>query len=212
MMRSLEEPVLLNVADLKLRVTPEEFARLCQLNRDLRLELTKDGELIVMPPTGGETGKRNINIAADVVIWNRQTGLGEAFDSSTGYDFSAFGGKNPSPDVSWIEKSRLEGIDISGFIPVVPDFVIELRSKSDPLKDVRAKMEEYRRVGVRLGWLINPQQQPLGATHAEEASARLHPQVEIYRLEQDVEVLEAPVSLSGEDVLPGFTLDLRSIF
>jgi Uma2 family endonuclease len=201
-MQSLEaksetrSPVLLNVADMKLRVTPEEFERLCQLNRDLRLELTKDGELIVMPPTGGETGKRNINIAADVVIWNRQTGLGEAFDSSTGYNFTAFGGKNPSPDVSWIDKSRLEGIDISGFIPVVPDFVIELRSKSDLLKDVRAKMEEYRRVGVRLGWLIDPQKQ----------------QVEIYRPGRDVEVLQSPTVLSGEDVLPGFTLDLRAIF
>jgi Uma2 family endonuclease len=201
-MQSLEaksetrSPVLLNVADLKLRVTPEEFERLCELNRDLRLELTKDGELIVMPPTGGETGKRNINIAADVVIWNRQTGLGEAFDSSTGYNFTAFGGKNPSPDVSWIDKSRLEGIDISGFIPVVPDFVIELRSKSDPIKDVRAKMEEYRRVGVRLGWLIDPQKQ----------------QVEIYRPGREVEILQSPISLSGEDVLPGFVLNVSSIF
>jgi Uma2 family endonuclease len=196
-MQSLEvKPVLLNVADLKLRVTPEEFARLCQLNRDLRLELTKDGELIVMPPTGGETGKRNSKLNARFVVWNEQTGLGEVFDSSTGYDFSAFGGRNPSPDVSWIEKSRLEGVDISGFIPVVPDFVIELRSKSDPLKDVQAKMEEYQRVGVRLGWLINPQQQ----------------QVEIYRMGRDVDVLQSPVSLSGEDVLPGFTLDLSSIF
>jgi len=201
-MQSLEaksetrSPVLLNVADLKLRVTPEEFERLCQLNRDLRLELTKDGELIVMPPTGGETGKRNINIAADVVIWNRQTGLGEAFDSSTGYNFTAFGGRNPSPDVSWIDKSRLEGIDISGFIPVVPDFAIELRSKSDLLKDVRAKMEEYRRVGVRLGWLIDPQKQ----------------QVEIYRPGREVEILQSPISLSGEDVLPGFVLNVSSIF
>lgn len=195
-MRSLEvKPVLLNVADLKLRVTPEEFARLCELNRDLRLELTKDGELIVRPPTGGETGKRNSKLNARLVVWNEQTGLGEVFDSSTGYDFSAFGGRNPSSDVSWIEKSRLEGIDISGFIPVVPDFVIELRSKSDPLKDVQTKMEEYRRVGVRLGWLINPQQQ----------------QVEIYRLGRDVNVLQSPVSLSGEDILPGFTLDLRLI-
>lgn len=195
-MQTLEaKTVLLNIADLKLRVTPEEFARLCQLNRDLRLELTKDGELIVMPPTGGETGKRNSKLNARFVVWNEQTELGEVFDSSTGYDFTAFGGKNPSPDVSWIEKSRLEDVDISGFIPVVPDFVIELRSKTDSIKDVRAKMEEYRRVGVRLGWLINPQQQ----------------QVEIYRVGQDVEILEASVTLSGEDVLPGFVLDLRSI-
>jgi Uma2 family endonuclease len=195
-MKALEsKPLLLNVADLKLRVTSADFARLCQLNPDLRLELTKDGELIVMPPTGGETGKRNSKLNARFVVWNEQAGLGEVFDSSTGYDFTAFGGKNPSPDVSWIEKSRLEGVDISGFIPVVPDFVIELRSKSDSLKDVRDKMAEYRRVGVRLGWLIDPQQQ-----------------VEIYRLERDVEVLENPVTLSGEDVLPGFVLDLRSIF
>jgi Uma2 family endonuclease len=196
-MQTIEtNPVLLNIADLKLRITPDEFARLCQLNRDLRLELNKDGELIVMPPTGGETGKRNSKLNARFVIWNEQTGLGEVFDSSTGYDFTAFGGKNPSPDVSWIDKSRLEGVDISGFIPVVPDFVIELRSKSDLLKDVRAKMEEYRRVGVRLGWLINPQQQ----------------QVEIYRLGQDVEILQSPTMLSGEDVLSGFVLDLSLIW
>jgi Uma2 family endonuclease len=100
------------------------------------------------------------------------------------------------PDVSWIERSRLEGIDTSDFIPVVPDFVIELRSKTDSLKDVRAKMEEYRRVGVRLGWLIDPQKR----------------QVEIYRLGRDVEILEDPMTLSGEDVLPDFVLDLRSIF
>jgi Uma2 family endonuclease len=189
-------PVSLNISDVRLQVTPEQFNRLCQLNPDLRLEVNRDGELIVMPPTGGSTGKRNSNLNADLVIWNRQTGLGEVFDSSTGYNFTAVGGKNPSPDVSWIERSRLEGVNIDGFIPVVPDFVIELRSKTDSLKDVRAKMEEYRRVGVRLGWLINPQDR----------------QVEIYRPDRDVEILEAPATLSGEDVLPGFMLDLRFIF
>jgi Uma2 family endonuclease len=189
-------PVSLNISDVRLQVTPEQFNRLCQLNPDLRLEVNRDGELIVMPPTGGSTGKRNSNLNADLVIWNRQTGLGEVFDSSTGYNFTAVGGKNPSPDVSWIERSRLEGVNIDGFIPVVPDFVIELRSKTDSLKDVRAKMEEYRRVGVRLGWLINPQER----------------QVEIYRPDRDVEILEAPATLSGEDVLPGFMLDLQSIF
>jgi Uma2 family endonuclease len=195
-MQSLEtKPVLLNVTDLKLRVTPEEFDRLCRLNPDLRLEINRDGELIVMAPTGGDTGERNSNLNADIVIWNRQTSLGRVFDSSTGYNFTAFGGKNPSPDASWIEKSRLEGVDTSGLIPIVPDFVIELRSKTDALKDVRAKMEEYRRVGVRLGWLINPQDKT----------------VEIYRPERDVEVLEAPEAINGEDVLPGFVLDLRSI-
>ena len=187
--------VLLNVAAVKLHVTPEEFDILCLTNPDLRLELTKDGELIAMSPTGGETGLRNSKLNARFVVWNEQTNLGEVFDSSTGYDFIAIGGGKPSPDVSWIKKSRLEGVDITGFITVVPDFVVELRSKSDAIKDVRAKMSEYQRVGVRLGWLINPQQQ----------------QVEIYRLGQNVEVLEAPISLGGEEVLPGFLLDLRSI-
>jgi Uma2 family endonuclease len=189
-------PVSLNVADVRLRVTLEQFDRLCQNNPDLRLEIDRNGELIVMPPTGGDTGERNSNLTADIVIWNRQAGLGRVFDSSTGYDFTAVGGKNPSPDVSWIDRSRLEGVDTSGLIPIVPDFVIELRSKSDALKKVREKMGEYQRVGVRLGWLIDPQQQ----------------QVEIYRLGRDVEVLEAPTTLSSEDVLPGFVLDLRSIF
>ncbi len=118
------QPCLLNVSDVKLMVTPEHFDRLCIQNPDLRLELTKDGELIVMSPTGGESGKRNISLGADVEIWNRQTNLGEVFDSSTGYDFIAIGGGKMSPDVSWIEKSRLVGVDLVGFIPIVPDFVI----------------------------------------------------------------------------------------
>lgn len=191
-----QTPVSLNIADVRLQVTPEQFDRLCELNPDLRLEVNRDGELIVMPPTGGDTGKRNFKLIVQFGNWVEQNGMGEGFDSSTGYNFTAVGGKNPSPDVSWIERSRLEGVDTSGLIPVVPDFVIELRSKTDLLKDVRAKMEEYRRVGVRLGWLIDPQKR----------------QVEIYRLGRDVEILEAPMTLSGEDVLPGFALDLRSIF
>jgi Uma2 family endonuclease len=190
------KPVLLNVTDARLRVTPEEFDRLCKLNPDLRLEINRDGELIVMAPTGGDTGERNSELNADIVNWNRQTRLGRVFDSSTGYNFTAFGGKNPSPDASWVERSRLEGVDTSGLIPIIPDFVIELRSKTDSLKDVRAKMEEYRRVGVRLGWLINPQDKA----------------VEIYRPGRDAEILEAPEAIGGEDVLPGFVLDMRSIF
>jgi Uma2 family endonuclease len=191
-----QTPISLNISDVRLQVTPEQFDRLCELNPDLRLEINKDGELIVMPPTGGDTGKRNFKLIVQFGNWVEQNGMGEGYDSSTGYNFTAFGGKNPSPDVSWVERSRLEGVDTSGLLPVVPDFVIELRSKTDSIKDVRAKMEEYRRVGVRLGWLIDPQKQ----------------QVEIYRTERDVEILEAPTSLSGEDVLPGFMLDLRSIF
>jgi Uma2 family endonuclease len=157
-----------------------------------------------MPPTGGDTGNRNFNLIVQFGNWVEQNGMGKGYDSSTGYNFTAFGGKNPSPDVSWIERSRLEGIDTSGLLPVVPDFVIELRSKTDSLKDVRVKMEEYRRVGVRLGWPI-----------VGEASLKENPQkrqVEIYRLGKDVEILEDPTTLSGENVLRGFTLNLQSIF
>jgi Uma2 family endonuclease len=195
-MQSLEtKPLLLDVHRITLRVTHEEFEKLCQDNPDLRLELTEDGQLITMAPAGWQSSKRNSKLNSRVDVWNEQASLGEVFDSSGG--FTLPNGAVRSPDVTWIEKSKLEGIspDIA-FPEVVPDFVIELRSKSDSLKILRAKMAEYRSNGVRLGWLINPQQQ----------------QVEIYRLGQDVEILESPTVLSGEDVLPGFTLDLGAIF
>jgi Uma2 family endonuclease len=189
------EPLLLNVSHTILHVTPEEFDSLCFDNPDLRLELTKDLELIIMPPTGGESGKRNSKLTFRVTAWNEQTKLGEIFDSSTGYDFIAIGGGKMSPDVSWIEKSRLAGIDITGFIPVVPDFVIELCSATDRLKTLQAKMLEYQRLGVKLGLLINPQDK----------------QVEIYRLGQDVELLESPTSIDCDLVMPRFNLDLTEI-
>jgi Uma2 family endonuclease len=195
-MPSLEtKPLLLDVHSITLRVTHAEFEKLCQDNPDLRLELTEDGQLITMAPAGWESSKRNSKLNSRVEVWNEQLGLGEVFDSSGG--FTLPNGAVRSPDVTWIEQSKLEDIspDIA-FPEVVPDFVIELRSKSDSLKTLREKMAEYRSNGVRLGWLINPQQK----------------QVEIYRLGQDVEVLQSPTMLSGEDVLPGFTLDLGAIF
>jgi Uma2 family endonuclease len=193
---SSADALLLNVSHAKLTVTPEYFDQLCLDNPDLRLELTKDGELIVMPPTGGESGKRNLNLATEVGIWNRQTNLGEAFDSSTGYDFIAIGGGKMSPDVSWIEKSRLEGIEIVGFIAIVPDFVIELRSATDNLKPLQEKMDEYRRLGVRLGLLINPKNQ----------------QVEVYRPGQDMVVLDSPSEIDCGEVMPGFILSMSRIW
>lgn len=190
------DSLLLNVSHAKLTVTPEYFDQLCLDNPDLRLELTKDGELIIMPPTGGESGRRNFNLGTEIGIWNRQTNLGEAFDSSTGYDFIAIGGGKMSPDVSWIEKSRLVGVEIVGFISIVPDFVIELRSATDNLKPLQEKMEEYRRLGVRLGLLINPKNK----------------QVEVYRLGQDAVILESPSSIDCNDVMPGFVLSMSRIW
>jgi Uma2 family endonuclease len=195
------QPLLLNISNTVLHVSASEFDSLCLDNPDLRLELTKDQELVVMSPTGGESGKRNINLSGQVWYWNQQTKLGQAFDSSTGYDFIAIGGGKMSPDVSWIEKSRLDGIDITGFIPLVPDFVIELRSQSDRLGVLQAKMLEYQRLGVKLALLINPQNK----------------QVEIYtrgvqgRLERETEVLDSPTAIDCQLVMPGFNLDLTEI-
>jgi Uma2 family endonuclease len=195
-MQSLEtKPFLLDTQNITLRVTREEFEQLCQDNPDLRLELTATGELIVMAPAGWESSGKNSDLTTDVNLWNRQTKLGQAFDSSGG--FTLPNGAVRSPDVTWIEKSKLANIPAGVKFPqVIPDFVIELRSDTDRMPKLREKMEEYRANRVRLGWLIDPQQQ----------------QVEIYRLGQDVEVLQSPTELSGEDVLPGFVLDLRSIF
>jgi len=197
------KPFLLDIHSITLRVTHEEFEKLCQDNPELRLELTATGELIIIAPAGWESSERNLNLATDVNIWNRQSKMGRAFDSSVG--FTLPNGAVKSPDVTWIEKSKLANIPAGVAFPkVVPDFVIELRfstgealpTTSDSLKTLREKMAEYRSNGVRLGWLINIQQQ----------------QVEVYRLGQEVEILESPTTLSGEDVLPGFTIDLSSIF
>ena len=188
-------PLLLDVRSITLRVTHEEFEKLCQDNPDRYFELTATGELIVMAPAGWESSERNSDLTTDVNLWNRQAKLGRAFDSSAG--FTLPNGAVRSPDVTWIEKSKLLDIPAGVKFPqVIPDFVIELRSDTDRMPKLREKMEEYRAAGVRLGWLIDPQKQ----------------QVEIYRLSQEVEVLQSPTILDGEDVLPGFTLDLSSIF
>jgi Uma2 family endonuclease len=198
------QPLLLDVSDTTLIVTPEQFDVLCTKNPDLRLELTPNRELIVMAPAGGESSEKNADLVIEVGIWNRQTNLGRVFDSSGGYDFEAFGGGQPSPDVSWIEKSRLEGVNIVKFIPVVPDFVIELRSPlaqaelsaSDNLKPAQKKMMVYQQVGVRMGLLIDPKKR----------------RVEIYRPGQEIEILEAPVSIDCNEVMPGFILDMSRIW
>jgi Uma2 family endonuclease len=190
------DTLLLDVTNAKLTVTPEYFDQLCIDNPDLRLELTKDRELIVMAPAGGESGEKNGDLFGEVWYWNRQTNLGRAFDSSTGYDFTSFEGGKLSPDVSWFKKSRLEGIVIVGFIPAVPDFVIELRSATDNLKPLQEKMEEYQRLGVKLGLLVDPKNKNVG----------------IYRPGQEPEVLESPASIDCNEVMPGFVLSMNKIW
>jgi Uma2 family endonuclease len=180
-----------------LKFTDEEFEQVVFFNKELRLELTQYGELVIMSPTGGETGNRNFEIYIDLGIWNRQNNLGKAFDSSTGFKLP--NGATRSPDASWIKIERWNALTSSQrkkFLPLCPDFAVELVSESDDLEDTQAKMQEYIENGLRLGWLINPKNK----------------QVEIYRPLVKVEVLQSPSSLSGEDVLPGFVLDLQLIF
>lgn len=178
-----------------IELTNDQFLQLCVNNRDLRLEQTATGELIIMPPTGWKSGNRNGRLTQRLFNWTDADGTGLAFDSSTGY-FLPNGAKR-SPDASWVSRERLETLnpDPTRFLPMAPDFAVELRSANDDLKTLQKKMQEYIDNGVRLGWLIDPQNQ----------------RVEIYRPEQDIEVLQSPISLSGEDVLPGFVLDLNQI-
>ncbi len=182
---------------LKLDLTTEQFWQLCQDNQDLQFERTATGELIIMPPTGGNTGKRNADLLFQLLAWKRQNNLGEVFDSNTG--FTLPNGADRSPDASWVSRERWEALtpeQQDKFIPLCPDFVVELMSPSDRLEKTRQKMQEYQENGARLGWLINRKQQ----------------QIEIYRLNQGVEILEHPNEISGEDVLPGFVLDLTTIW
>jgi Uma2 family endonuclease len=180
-----------------IKLTDDQFYQLCRDNPDVKFERNANGEIIIMSPTGGETGKYNIEIAADFVIWNRQTQLGVCFDSST--CFKLPNGADRSPDVSWIKQERWDTLtpeQKEKFPPIAPDFVLEIMSPTDTLKKTQEKMQEYMDNGIKLGWLIDPKTR----------------RVEIYRPGQAVEVLESPTELSGEDVLPGFILNLESIW
>lgn len=176
--------------------TSKQFAAFAANYPDLRIELTQEGELIIMPPAGGETGNKNADLTADLVIWNRIGKTGRVFDSSTGFQLP--NGAKRSPDASWVPAEEWEALSSEErreFLPLCPSFTIELRSRTDRLSTLQAKMREYRDNGVRLGWLIDPKSR----------------RVEVYRSGQEVEILLNPESLSGEDVLPGFILSLQGI-
>jgi Uma2 family endonuclease len=180
-----------------LELTDEQFYQLCQVNRDLKIELSAKGELIIMPPTGGKTGNRNIEIAFQLQAWSRENNLGIAFDSST--CFKLPNGAERSPDASWVRRENWNSLrdeQKRKFPPLCPDFVLELRSETDALKPLQEKMQEYMDNGASLGWLIDPKTK----------------QVEIYRSGQEVEILNNSEQLSGENILPGFVLNLKPIF
>ena len=180
-----------------IQLSDEQFFQLCANNKDYRFERNAKGDLIIMPPTGGETGNKNARLTAQLVTWTDEDETGIAFDSST--CFKLPNGADRSPDASWITLERWNTLTTEQkqkFPPICPDFVIELRSKTDSIKDLREKMLEYIANGTRLGWLIDP----------------LTKKVEIYRTGQEVEILDCPMTLSGEYVLPNFTLDLSKIW
>ncbi len=197
-MQSLEaKPLLLDVHRITLRLTPDEFEKLCQDNRDRSFELTASGELIIMPPIGGESGNYESELGADLAIWNRQTKLGKTFSSST--IFVLPNGARRSPDAAWVELSRWEALTPEQrikFPPLAPDFVIELRSATDRLPPLQEKMEEYRSNGVRLGLLIDPKSK----------------QVEIYHPGKEIEILVSPAFIYFGSVMPEFTLHLSEIW
>lgn len=180
-----------------IHLSPEQFYQLCQVNPDTKLERTASGELVVMAPTGGESGSRNRRLTQRLGIWTDENGNGEAFDSSTMFQLP--NGAFRSPDAAWIALERWQALspdERKTFPPICPDFVVELRSESATLKSLQGKMQEYINNGTRLGWLIAPQGE----------------RMEIYRQGKEPEVLFSPSQLFGEDVLPGLILDLSGIF
>ncbi|MDZ8091730.1 MAG: Uma2 family endonuclease [Nostoc sp. DedQUE05] len=190
-------PLVLQIPS-SMQMTDEQFFEFCQVNRDLRIERNKFGELVIMPPTGSETGNREGNIFGQLWVWSEQDGTGITFSSSTGFKLST--GAERSPDASWIKLERWNALSPEQqrkFAPICPDFVVELKSPSDNLQTLKEKMEEYmNEPGIQLGWLIDRKQR----------------QVYIYRPGLPEECLDNPASVSGELVLPGFILNMSKIW
>jgi len=178
-------------------LTENQFFEFCQINRDLRIERTAQGELIVMPPAGGETSGRNAEITMQLALWAKRDGTGTAFDATCGFILPNKAVR--SPDAAWVRKSRLAKLtakERKKFLPLCPDFAIELRSPTDNLRILRSKMQEYIDNGTQLAWLIDPEKR----------------RVYIYRPQAAVEQLQAPQTVSGDPVLADFVLDLREIW
>lgn len=189
-------PLILHLQPV-LELSDEQLYEFTQINRDLRIERNAQGELIIMPPTGGETGQRNAEITMQLRLWAKSDGGGATFDSSTGFRLP--NGAVRSPDASWVRRPRLAGMsdeEQKKFIPLCPDFVIELRSATDSLSLLKEKMREYLDNGAQLGWLLDPEQR----------------RVYVYRVGEEVEGMESPEAISGEPLLSSFILDLREIW
>lgn len=192
-----DDHLVLHLGAVAQRMSDVEFFEFCQRHPDLRIELTSEGDLIIMPPTGGETGHSNFKLTAWVANWAEADGTGVGFDSST--EFGLPNGAFRSPDVAWVKNERWQALtpdQRKRFPPLCPDFVIELRSDTDRLKTLQAKMQEYIDNGAQLGWLIDP----------------LEKKVWVYRPKSDVECLDDPVSVNADPVLVGFVLPLDRVW
>ena len=191
------ESLVVHFGDMLRNITDDEFFKFCQLNRDLRIERTSDGEILIMPPTGGDTGRANSALNGLLYSWAQRDGTGITFDSSTG--FTLANRAKRSPDAAWVKRSRWDALtkqQRAEFPPLCPDFVVELRSPSDAIEALRAKMREYLANGALLGWLIDP----------------IEKKVYIYRPNAEVACLDDPKTVSGDPVLPGFVLELERLW
>ncbi len=194
---TVPQAIILDFKPLLRKLDDDDFFEFCQANRDLRIEQSKEGEIIVMPPTGGETGGQNYELSGEFRNWGKADGTGKGFDSSTGFKLP--NGAKRSPDLAWIKYDRWNALtdeEHRKFPPLCPDFVVELRSPTDSLNAVKKKMEEYIENGAQLGWLIDP----------------IERKVYVYRPQSPVECLDNPEALSGEPLLKGFTLEMKEIW
>jgi Uma2 family endonuclease len=191
------EPLVLHFQPIMKKLSEDEFYEFCRANDEWHIERTAEGDLIIMPPTGGKTGIRNSKLNAQLVVWTEANRSGVVFDSST--IFKLPNGAQRSPDLAWVRNERWQALteeQQEKFPPVCPDFVAELRSRTDSLKRLQAKMQEYIDNGAQLGWLIDP----------------IERKIHIYHPGAAVEILDNPQSVSGEPVLSGFTLDVQSLW
>ena len=196
-MPAVEVPFVLHFGALSKKLDDSDFYELCLANQDLRIERTSDGDIIIMPPTGGETGRRNFDLSVSFGSWARADGTGVGFDSST--VFALPNGARRSPDLAWVKLSSWNALTAEqrrGFPPLCPDFVVELRSHTDSLSALQDKVPEYIANGAQLGWLIDP----------------IEKKAYVYRPQLEVECLENPASISGGSLLEGFTLDLTEVW
>lgn len=189
--------VVIHFSPVLKKMSEDEFFDFCMLNKDLRIELTSEGDLIIMPPTGMKTGHRNFKLVAAFGVWAEKDGTGKGFDSSSLLTLP--NGAKRSPDLSWVRNERWEALtekEQERFSPVCPDFVVELRSRTDSLKTLQRKMDEYIANGAQLGWLLDPTRK----------------KVYVYRPDSPVEILDNPQIISGDPLLRGFVLDVQAIW